>query len=197
MWRLIGTEVIEMDDGNGEIQTAYQETLLYAAGRHALRNQTLPESDIPYVVHLCNVCMEILIAGHHTESFDLELAVRVALLHDVLEDTETKEEDLTSIFGKNVASCVAGLTKNESVTKSGRMDDSLERIKACPKETWAVKLADRITNLQKPPKSWPLNKITHYREEAKVIHDALQEGNRYLAKRLARKIDEYGKYCLD
>ena len=97
-----------MNDGNGEIQTAYQETLLYAAGRHALRNQTLPDSDIPYVVHLSDVCMEILIAGQYTENFDLELAVRVALLHDVLE-----------------------------------------------------------------------------------------EGNHYLAERLARKIDEYGKYSLD
>jgi guanosine-3',5'-bis(diphosphate) 3'-pyrophosphohydrolase len=58
-------------------------------------------------------------------------------------------------------------------------------------------MSDRITNLQKPPKSWPLDKIAHYRKEAELIHDALQEGNHYLAKRLARKIDEYGKYSLD
>jgi guanosine-3',5'-bis(diphosphate) 3'-pyrophosphohydrolase len=189
--------VIEMDDGNVGIQTIYQKTLLYAAGRHALRNQMLPESDIPYVVHLSNVCMEILIAGQHTKNFNLELAIQVSLLHDVLEDTETKDADLTSIFGKNVAYCVAGLTKNESLPKSERMNDSLARIKECPKEAWAVKLADRITNLQKPPKSWSLDKIAHYREEAELIHDALRKGNRYLAKRLARKIDEYEKYCLD
>jgi guanosine-3',5'-bis(diphosphate) 3'-pyrophosphohydrolase len=46
------------------------------------------------------------------------------------------------------------LTKKENLPKGEKMVDSLKRIKDLQKEVWAVKLADRITNLQEPPQSW-------------------------------------------
>jgi hypothetical protein len=48
----------------------YQQAILFAAERHSRQNQTLPDSNIPYVVHLSNVCMEILIAAQYTENFN-------------------------------------------------------------------------------------------------------------------------------
>ncbi|MBZ5857607.1 hypothetical protein [Flavihumibacter profundi] len=47
----------------------------------------MPGSDLPYVVHLSNVTMGIIIAGFHTENFDTAFAIQVALLHDTIEDT--------------------------------------------------------------------------------------------------------------
>jgi guanosine-3',5'-bis(diphosphate) 3'-pyrophosphohydrolase len=177
-----------------DIQAIYQEAILFAAGRHAQDNQTLPDSDIPYVVHLSNVCMEILIAGQHTDDFNWSLAVQSALLHDVLEDTDTTESEIEVRFGATVTQSVIALTKNEALPKAGRLPDSLRRIKECPNETWAVKLADRITNLQKPPRSWSSGKIAQYRKEAELILEELKDGNRYLAERLVKEIKTYGKY---
>ncbi|GHV48624.1 hypothetical protein FACS1894204_12980 [Synergistales bacterium] len=197
-WTYAETLVGELKDylkDDTDIQTIYQSVILFAGDRHSRLNQTLPDSNIPYAVHLSNVCMEVLIADKHTENFNLKLAVQTALLHDILEDTDTTSLELEQQFGGLVVFCVKSLTKNKELPKAERIADSLERIKSCPKEVWAVKLADRITNLQKPPKSWSLDKIAKYREEAKMIHSELRDGNHYLAERLSRQIETYRKYC--
>lgn len=180
------------DDTN--IQGIYQSAILFAGDRHARLNQTLPDSHIPYTVHLSNVCMEILIADKYTENFDLKLAVQAALLHDVLEDTETTALEIEENFGGLVAFGVQALTKNEKLPKEERLADSLTRIKKCPKEIWAVKLADRITNLQKPPRSWQPEKIRQYHQEAGHILAELRDGNQYLAHRLAMEAEKYAAY---
>jgi guanosine-3',5'-bis(diphosphate) 3'-pyrophosphohydrolase len=74
------------------------------------------------------------------------------------------------------------------------MTDSLRRIKALRKEVWAVKLADRITNLQPPPSHWSNTKKIEYQEEAGIILKELQGGNIYLENRLESKIIEYRSY---
>src|SRR5690606_11363187 len=118
------------------------------------------------LVHLSNVAMEILMAGKHTPDFDTGFAVQVALLHDTLEDTETSMAELEQYFDKKIAEAVNALTKNDDLPKEEKMSDSLTRIKSQPKEVWAVKLADRITNLQKPPDHWDSEKRMKYKMEA-------------------------------
>ena len=176
---------------NRDIQTIYQETITFVAERHG--EQKIPGSNISYMVHLSNVCMEILLAAAHTEEFNLPLAVQVALLHDVLEDTNTTEEDLKLYFGDLVTFCVQALTKPDDMPKDKKMQYSLHQIKQCSKEVWAVKLADRITNLQPPPIHWAPEKIDAYREEAKLIYEELKDGNAYLANRLKEAIENYAK----
>lgn len=175
-----------------DIQTIYQETIKFAAAKHQEQKQMIPGSNLPYVVHLSNVAMEVIIAAQHTPDFNIDFAVQVALLHDTVEDTSTSIEELGNLFGSEVAAAVSALTKNESLPKSGKMQDSLSRIKLLPKEVWAVKLADRITNLQKPPLHWNASKINEYRNEAIALLDELSGGNAYLEARLGKKIMAYG-----
>ncbi|MFW0739139.1 hypothetical protein [Flavobacterium sp. T12S277] len=75
------------------------------------------------------------------------------------------------------------------------MADSLARIKELSKEVWAVKLADRITNLQVPPESWSVEKIKEYQQQAVQILNTLKGGNVYLEKRLSERIENYLTYC--
>jgi guanosine-3',5'-bis(diphosphate) 3'-pyrophosphohydrolase len=138
--------------------------------------------------------MEILIAGSNTTDFDLPFAVKVALLHDTLEDTATTIDELENTFGLPIAIAVQALSKDSKLPKEQQMQDSLKRIKKLQPEVWAVKLADRITNLQPPPSYWDNAKKTKYREEAKVILAELKAGNEYLANRLGKKIEEYFDY---
>jgi guanosine-3',5'-bis(diphosphate) 3'-pyrophosphohydrolase len=173
------------------LQDIYQNTIKFAAQKHAEINQTIPGTNLPYVVHLSNVAMEILVAAGQSESFNTGFAVQLALLHDVLEDTDATFEELSKKFGKAVAEGVLALTKNAELPKDERMPDSLKRIRQQPKEVWAVKLADRITNLQKPPHFWTAEKIEVYRQEAMVILEELRGANPYLENRLQRKIQEY------
>ena len=177
-----------------ETQTLYQEAIKFATAKHVDQNQMVPGTDLPYVVHLSNVAMEIMIASFNTGNFNLGLAVQAALLHDTLEDTSTDFAELESKFGSEVATAVSALTKNIDLPKEQSMADSLARIKKMPFEVWAVKLSDRITNLQPPPAHWDNGRKIAYREEAKLILNELKDGNEFLSRRLKTKIEEYQIY---
>lgn len=77
------------------------------------------------------------------------------------------------------------------------MFDCLSRLKMCAPEPRAVKLADRITNLQKPPISWITEKKQKYLNEASFILKELKGTNQYLETRLELKIQAYKESVLD
>ena len=177
-----------------EIQSIYQRAIKFAALKHSEKNQTIPGTNLPYVVHLSNVAMEIMTAYQNAADFKLDIALTLALLHDTLEDTSATIEEISKQFGIDIAEGVFALTKNETLPKSEKMLDSLNRIKALPKEVWVVKLADRITNLQEPPEHWDTFKKESYRQEAIQILQHLKGANLYLEQRLAKKITDYESY---
>lgn len=177
-----------------DLQSSYQKAINFAAQKHA--GQTITGTDIPYLVHVCNVAMEVLIANQHTPAFNISEAVQVALLHDTIEDTNTSYEELSQAFSESIATAVQALTKNEDLPKAEQMPDSLSRIKVLPKEIWAVKLADRITNLQKPPELWNASKKSAYLDEAVSIVTYLEGGNAYLENRIRSLIQLYKSYLL-
>lgn len=177
-----------------EIQSIYQDTIKFAAAKHAEKGQTIPATNLPYVVHLSNVAMEILLAFQATSDFKLDYAIKVALLHDTIEDTSATYEEIEKEFGTDVAQGVLALTKDDSLPKTDKMQNSIERIKLLQKEVWAVKLADRITNLQVPPNTWDNAKKIAYRNEAIILLKELKGGNNYLENRMKAKILAYEKY---
>jgi len=173
-------------------QEIYQKALDFAATAH--KQQMVPGKPYSYIAHLANVSMEIMGAIKSSKVENPDLAVACALLHDTLEDTEVSYDALADAFGNDAAAGVLALTKNKKLEGPEKMRDSLDRIKKMPKEIGMVKLADRITNLQKPPEHWKIEKIKAYLKEAGTIFDELSHCDDYLAKRLAGKIKEYSKY---
>lgn len=171
----------------------YQEAWNFASTIH--NGQTLPGSDIPYLNHLGLVTMEATAAVAHTNIKNPNLLVLCALLHDTIEDTSADYDDIESRFGSEVANGVLALTKNTALSsKSEQMKDSINRIKNQPKEVWMVKLCDRITNLQPPPKHWDKAKIAKYQNEARFILAQLGESSPFLEDRLKIKIANYDQY---
>ena len=174
-------------------QELYQNAMKFAGEKHY--NQTVPGTNANYLLHISNVAMEVLLAHSVDKSFDLDSAIQMAILHDILEDTATSFEELRSTFGEDIAIGVQALTKDKSLpSKQDMMLDSLSRINAQPKEVGLVKLADRITNLQAPPTHWNKEKATTYWEEARLIAQHLTGKNEFLHNRLIQKITEYQKY---
>jgi len=171
------------------LQIAYDVAWHFSAKAH--KDQWLPGSDLPYLVHIGWVVGEILIALQHESVSDHALAVQCAILHDVIEDTTIGYDTLRKEFGRKVADGVAALTKNTSLPKDQRMSDSLERISAMPKEIGMVKLADRIANLRQPPGHWDERKIAEYEDEAQIILEQIGDVSPYLRQRLESKLREY------
>jgi (p)ppGpp synthase/HD superfamily hydrolase len=170
----------------------YQKAWKFTAEAH--NGQKVPGTDLPYIVHISNVTMEVL-ATLNKESFNYpDLAMQCALLHDTLEDTSTTEEEIRNNFGAQVLEGVKSLTKDESFpSKSLKMNDSLKRIIQQPREIWIVKMGDRVTDLQPPPKHWSKDKVNDYREESELIYHTLKEASPYLSERLLIKIEHYNK----
>jgi len=70
------------------------------------------KSGEPYIIH------PILVASIVSSITDDESMAIAALLHDVVEDTNTTIEEIESIFGKDVAHLVEGLTKIDVIRDS-------------------------------------------------------------------------------
>ena len=175
-------------------QEKYLKALNYAAKAHG--EQKTPHG-LTYLSHLSAVAMEIIHACQEGEvkDEDTDFAISVALLHDVLEDTDLTISDLIEEFGEEIASGVDALTKDFKLeSKKDQMADSINRLLTQNYAVQSVKLADRITNLQKPPASWDNQKIYSYYQDSKFILSCLKNANPFLSQRLEDKINSYRIY---
>lgn len=167
-----------------------EDVIMFASLAH--EGQKMYEPNVSYLTHVVGVASNVLEAYHNgKEKFNLDYALKVAILHDTLEDTNTTYQDIYSKFGYDVAEGVKALTKNEEVEKEYRMMDSIKRIKECKKEVAIVKLADRTYNLRCAPKGWSKEKIEGYKKEGQVIYNELHLANEYLSNKLKERINNY------
>ncbi|MDY0266035.1 MAG: hypothetical protein RBQ94_00035 [Methanimicrococcus sp.] len=126
-----------------ELQDFYNHALFFAAEAHG--NQLYGGS--PYILHVCMVADEVF-AAHQKEPFsNIENAVQIALLHDVLEDTHIMENEMLQHFSSDVVSGVKLLTKH----KGQSLRDYLSGIKKGGADISKIKMCDRIINLQRLP----------------------------------------------
>ena len=110
-----------------------KQALAFAAQKHEDQTRKLGE---PYITH------PIAVAEMMEEKGLSEDYVIAALFHDLLEDTDATEKEISDIGGEAVLAAVKLLTKE----KSYQMDSYIAKIKENPIAR-AVKAADRIHNL--------------------------------------------------
>jgi (p)ppGpp synthase/HD superfamily hydrolase len=170
----------------------YQRALAFAARAHA--EQKFPGTELPYLLHVVDVCQEALRACLEDPALDADLVMHCAFLHDTLEDTDASGEEIEKLFGAGVLAGVRSLSKNPELPKAEAMNDSLRRICEQPREVAAVKLSDRIVNLQEPPHYWDVAKRQKYQAEARTILAELAGRCAYLEARLAEKIERYAGF---
>ncbi len=117
----------------------------YATKMHA--NQ-FRDSGEPYITHPVAVCGIL---------FDLGLdcsTLAAALLHDCVEDTPATNEEITALFGEEVAELVAGVTKLDKIAFKSKEEEQAENFRrmffAMAKDIRVIiiKLADRLHNMR-------------------------------------------------
>ena len=120
---------------------------------HAHRNQTRKGSGTPYVSHLFSV---MIILSEYTEDEDILVA---GLLHDLLEDTDTKDygvRDIENDFGKKVLAIVQDVsekknkyldTTDEKDTWKDRKISYLKHLSEATEDAVIVSAADKLHNL--------------------------------------------------
>lgn len=124
-----------------KIMQAYE----FADKRHEGQKR---ESGEPYITHPIAVAQILVELGMDTDT------VCAALLHDVVEDTEATLDDLTKLFGQDVANLVDGVTKLNQVALNSREEQQAENIRkmllSMSKDIRVIiiKLGDRLHNMR-------------------------------------------------
>lgn len=110
-----------------------KQALAFATQKHEGQTRKLGE---PYITHPIAVA-EMMVEKGLSEDY-----VIAALFHDLLEDTDATEKEISDIGGEAVLAAVKLLTKEQNY----QMDSYIAKIKENPIAR-AVKAADRIHNL--------------------------------------------------
>ena len=102
---------LEKEQSRTEVQTLYQDAIKFATLKHLEKRQKVKGTKLPYVVHLSNVAMEILMAAPLSTDFNLIYAIQVALLHDTIEDTNTTFDEIKDNLRRRYCDCCFGTIK--------------------------------------------------------------------------------------
>lgn len=97
---------------------------------------------MPYIEHPITVAARLEEQGYGEE------VLAAALLHDVVEDSDTDLDELREKFGEVVAGMVGVLTDDESIESyRERKAEHRERVAAAGAEAMAIYGADKLTNV--------------------------------------------------
>jgi len=123
------------------IRKAWEYCLEHHAGQ-------LRASGEPYVLHPLEVAQ--VLAEMKLDS----TAIAAGLLHDAVEDTPVTTEDITAMFGEQVAHIVEGVTKIDKIQFANREDRQAENVRkmllamVSDVRVVIIKLADRLHNMR-------------------------------------------------
>jgi guanosine-3',5'-bis(diphosphate) 3'-pyrophosphohydrolase len=153
--------------------------LRFSSEKH--RNQRRKDIEAsPYVNHPIDVAETLWRIGGVRD-----IAVIVsALLHDIIEDTDTSAEEIKALFGDRVASIVMEVSDDKALPKNERKKLQVE--KAPQLSVWAklIKIADKISNVRdiaySPPKNWPLARKQEYLDWSEQVMTGLRGVSRPL-----------------
>jgi GTP diphosphokinase / guanosine-3',5'-bis(diphosphate) 3'-diphosphatase len=137
------------------------EAIRFSADKH--RDQRRRDSaKSPYINHPIEVVQLLWEVGGVRDS-DVLLA---AILHDTVEDTDTRPEEISARFGKEVLSLVMEVTDDKSLPKAKRKRLQIE---TAPHKSYGaklIKLADKSCNVRNlvtmPPEDWSLERRQEY-----------------------------------
>jgi len=125
----------------------WQSAVSFAARAH--RHQLRKDKKTPYIAHPFRVSMVV----RDIFGCDDEVAICTAILHDTIEDTATDFDDIEKRFGREIADCVAVMTKNMLLREPEREIDYDQRLARGPWQGRLVKLADVYDNALDIPRA--------------------------------------------
>jgi GTP diphosphokinase / guanosine-3',5'-bis(diphosphate) 3'-diphosphatase len=130
---------------NSEDVALIEKAYNYASNKH---EGQFRKSGEPFVIHPIEVA--IILTDLH---LDAE-TISAALLHDTVEDTSASSEEITELFGEQVALLVEGVTKISRIEVENLTDEQAQTIRkmfvAMNKDIRVIiiKLADRLHNMR-------------------------------------------------
>ena len=138
----------------------------------------------PYINHPITVAHQLAAAGMD-QNGDLLIA---AVLHDVVEDTDTTLEELGRRFGTRVAHIVGEVTDDKNIDWRSRKRMVVETIAGKSREAQLIKLSDliaNVTDLVQHPPNWTPEHQSGYLAWAEAVVNAMAGVHPALESRFA------------
>ncbi len=113
----------------------------FARRRHVAQHR---DSDgAPFIVHPLEVAFELHRSGYPDH------VIAAAVLHDVLEDTDTDQPELQLRFGPEVCELVALVSDDPAIAdEEERKDDIRDRVRASDGDALVIYAADKISKVR-------------------------------------------------
>ncbi len=136
---------------------------IFAATAHG--HQTRKYTGEPYICHPLAVAERVAYYGG-TEAMQV-----TAILHDVLEDTDTTPEEIGDRFGAQVAGWVMDLSDQcEGPNRSYRKAAERDRLARCCHEVQTIKLFDMVDNTSSIVEHDPRFASVYLEEKEALVH---------------------------
>ena len=162
------------------------EAIDWAAVKH--RSQTRKDVDrTPYIIHPIGVCL-ILIQEADVRNLEVLIA---AILHDVLEDTQTTVDEMAVKFGTTITEIVKEVTNPKGLKSADAKEWQISHVPSMSHEARLVKLADRLYNLRDmhpPPACWDQAKINIYLDCSRRLVDSIRGTHSSLESLIDREL---------
>ena len=160
-------------------QEDLEKAIIFAAEKHKGQKR---KDGTAYIYHPI-VTAAILKDAEYDYKYQI-----AAVLHDVLEDTDTKEQELIDVFGDEIAQAVKCLTRPDGMDEEEYVERVLSnRIAAI------VKSADKIHNVSEIVQLNPVGKrsSTSLREgeNKRKAENYIKKARKYYAKRFMPEVD--------
>lgn len=142
----------------------------FAAGKHREQRRRDREAS-PYINHPLSLASVLVGVGVGDED-----VIAGALLHDTIEDTDTRPLEIADLFGEKVMLMVMEVTDDKTLPKTVRKQLQIDHAPDLSYGAKLIKLGDKIVNLRdvafSPPHDWTLARRQEYFDWAKAVVDA-------------------------
>lgn len=155
---------------DGTIVSPYTRADKFAEQKHA--GQFRKDGKTPYIAHPRAVA-SILRDEAGIADPDTLIA---AVLHDTIEDTGVKRDEIAARFGPIVADTVAELTNDESLPKAQQKQAQIDKAPHYSDRAALIKMADKAANLRDiiaAPPPWGADRKRAYYDHAMAVVSAM------------------------
>ena len=167
----------------------FMSALTFGAHKHRWQRRKDAEQT-PYFNHPINVA-EVLWSIGTVRDMSILTA---ALLHDVIEDTETKPEEVERDFGKIILSLILEVSDDKSLPKETRKELQVQHAPCLSAGAKLIKIADKICNIKdviySPPPDWSIERRMGYLAWAERVVQAMNGCNEKLEEEFYRLLGE-------
>ena len=151
----------------------------YSADKHRHQRRKGKE-ELPYINHPIEVAEILWTKGRIR---DVQ-TIAAAVLHDTIEDTDARPEEIKELFGEDVLSLILEVSDDKSLPKAVRKLLQVEHAPSISVRAKQIKLGDKIVNVRdianSPPSDWPPKRRLEYLDWSDSVVKGLRGANEEL-----------------